>query len=155
MQLIYEQYQLVKSSRQVVFNFCNRLPIQQYVEKMNQQGASIRHLHLHVANTYVHWISGFAMSNKIVYYQPDEYENIAAVEAVYQEIDELVSGFIEAFPDPSQKIVSTLPGRDTMEFTMLQLFTHVITHEFHHKGQIMTMIRRAGHIPPDADIIRT
>jgi len=32
--------------------------------------------------------------------------------------------------------------------------THVMTHEFHHKGQIMTMGRMLGYTPPDADVIR-
>ncbi|WP_244950894.1 DinB family protein [Pedobacter suwonensis] len=36
----------------------------------------------------------------------------------------------------------------------LQLFTHVITHEFHHKGQIMSLSRHLGYTPVDADIIR-
>ena len=41
------------------------------------------------------------------------------------------------------------------EFTPLQLFTHTITHEFHHKGQVMSMSRLLGYVPVDADIIRT
>lgn len=32
--------------------------------------------------------------------------------------------------------------------------THVMTHEFHHKGKIMTMGRMLGYTPPDADVIR-
>jgi uncharacterized damage-inducible protein DinB len=43
----------------------------------------------------------------------------------------------------------------TLTLTPLQLFTHVITHEFHHKGQILTMSRTLGYIPVDTDVIRT
>ncbi len=39
--------------------------------------------------------------------------------------------------------------------TPLWLFTHTMTHEFHHKGQIATMGRMKGHIPPDLDLIMT
>ncbi len=43
----------------------------------------------------------------------------------------------------------------TMTLTPMHLYTHVITHEFHHKGQILTMSRLLGYIPVDTDVIRT
>ncbi len=36
----------------------------------------------------------------------------------------------------------------------LKLFTHVITHEFHHKGQILSLSRHLGYVRVDTDIIR-
>ncbi|RZL05047.1 MAG: hypothetical protein EOO89_27250 [Pedobacter sp.] len=41
-----------------------------------------------------------------------------------------------------------------IETDSYSIFTHVITHEFHHKGQSMTMSRLLGHTPPDTDILR-
>ncbi|TKC09723.1 DinB family protein [Pedobacter frigoris] len=41
-----------------------------------------------------------------------------------------------------------------METDAYGIFTDVITHEFHHKGQAMTMARLLGHIPPDTDVMR-
>ncbi len=38
--------------------------------------------------------------------------------------------------------------------TPFELFTHVITHEFHHKGQVLSLSRHLGYIPVDTDIIR-
>ena len=35
-----------------------------------------------------------------------------------------------------------------------KLFSHVITHEFHHKGQILSLSRHLGYIPVDTDIMR-
>jgi uncharacterized damage-inducible protein DinB len=49
---------------------------------------------------------------------------------------------------------NTLSRNRQVSATPLQLFTHLLTHEFHHKGQIMTMCRLLGHIPPDTDVIR-
>jgi uncharacterized damage-inducible protein DinB len=41
-----------------------------------------------------------------------------------------------------------------MTLSPLQLYTHVITHEFHHKGQMLSMSRILGYIPVDTDAIR-
>jgi uncharacterized damage-inducible protein DinB len=52
-----------------------------------------------------------------------------------------------------QKIAYELNNgsHDTSAF---QIFTHVITHEFHHKGQILSLSRHLGYTPVDTDIIR-
>lgn len=36
----------------------------------------------------------------------------------------------------------------------LKIFTHVITHGFHHKGQILSLNRHLKYAPVDTDIIR-
>ncbi|MCB0535444.1 MAG: hypothetical protein KDD14_24780 [Saprospiraceae bacterium] len=36
----------------------------------------------------------------------------------------------------------------------LRLFTHIVTHEFHHKGQILSLSRHLGYTPVDTDIMR-
>lgn len=38
--------------------------------------------------------------------------------------------------------------------TSLELFSHVITHEYHHKGQVLSISRHLGYTPVDTDIIR-
>ncbi|MNY69859.1 DinB family protein [compost metagenome] len=35
-----------------------------------------------------------------------------------------------------------------------KVFTHVITHEYHHKGQILSLSRHLGYTPVDTDIMR-
>jgi len=52
------------------------------------------------------------------------------------------------------RVLNIKNGSDKISVTLLQVFTHVITHEFHHKERIMPMGRKLGYIPPDADIIR-
>ena len=34
-----------------------------------------------------------------------------------------------------------------------QLLMHTVTHEFHHKGQVVAMLRQLGHAPQNTDIL--
>lgn len=43
---------------------------------------------------------------------------------------------------------------ENLKATPLMIFTHVTTHEFHHKGQIMPMCRQLGYPPPETDVYR-
>ena len=38
--------------------------------------------------------------------------------------------------------------------TPATIFADVTTHEFHHKGQILSISRHLGYVPVDTDIIR-
>ncbi|MCB0624495.1 MAG: hypothetical protein KDC43_11415, partial [Saprospiraceae bacterium] len=40
------------------------------------------------------------------------------------------------------------------EAEAFRLFTHVVTHEFHHKGQILSLTRHLGFVPVDTDVMR-
>lgn len=154
MELLHQQYELIRGSREVVFNFCEQIIPQHFVEEINQQGASLRHLQVHVANVYVHWLANFSMNKHKTYFEPELIKDIASVRNIFEEIDDLMTEFLRLYPEREQCIAGVLPGRDKMKFSVLTVFTHVITHEFHHKGQMMMLLRQLGHPPPDADIIR-
>lgn len=119
---------------------------------------SIRDLLVHIADTYRGWLGAFGLNQLRQPLEADNYTSFHEVQSLFDaQVDPLVAVFTHAFANtPDQPLTITLPGQGapTMTLTPLQLFTHVITHEFHHKGQIMTMSRLLGHIPPDTDVIR-
>lgn len=118
-------------------------------------GNNIRYLLVHIANTYKHWAANFAMKKDLPYADENNVKDIATIQKLFDEADELMMAFLDNFPDLDLQITNTVrSGTITITVTPLELFTHMITHEFHHKGQIMTMCRLLGHVPPDTDVIR-
>ena len=79
---------------------------------------------------------------------------MATIQQLFAEADILMMNFLDHFDDPDLTITNQVRSGKTVTVTVLELFTHMITHEFHHKGQIMTMCRLLGHVPPDTDAIR-
>ena len=156
MDILKEQYGLVKSSRAAVFEF-----IDAHVGKNLNTGVktfddrTIRYLLVHTANTYVHWLHNFAFKKQVGFADDLKFSNIELIKSLYENADNAVDTFLAAFSGRLDEVISgTLSGNRAASATPLQLFTHVITHEFHHKGQIMTMCRLLGYPPPDTDIIR-
>ncbi|QQK78224.1 hypothetical protein HUG15_07355 [Salicibibacter cibarius] len=74
---------------------------------------------------------------------------------VFEGVDDLVYEFLEEFNGQWEfGIKGNVPWqKEKEELTTLWLYTHVITHEFHHKGQIVSMSRNLGYIPEDTDLI--
>jgi uncharacterized damage-inducible protein DinB len=58
----------------------------------------------------------------------------------------------------NQPLLRKIPWREapeTVTFTPGKLLMHTITHEFHHKGQIVAMVRQMGYVPPNTDVLGT
>lgn len=157
MEILIQQYQLLQSSRQVLFQYLENLDLNHYTHEITSFGhGSIRNLQVHGASTYIHWLSRFALEKDIPYFDAAEVINPTAARQIYSEVDEQVSKFLEAFQGQvSIDITRKMGNGRLLTFTPLALFTHVLTHEFHHKGQIVSMSRHLGYTPPDTDMIRT
>jgi uncharacterized damage-inducible protein DinB len=154
--ILQQQYKLIRGSREVMLNFIEteigaslNTPIHAFEER------TIRYLLVHTANAYLQWLYNFAMGNTLELFNDEDFKTIDDIRSLYADTDDLVKSFLEKFADKlNNPISSTLSRNRKMTATPLEVFTHVTTHEFHHKGQVMTMCRLLGYLPPDTDIIR-
>ena len=62
--------------------------------------------------------------------------------------------FAAVYAEKLMQDIETSIGGKMLPASPLKLFTHVITHEFHHKGQILSLSRHLGYVPVDTDVIR-
>jgi len=155
--LLEQQYELVKGSREVVFQFCEKFSPEEYTKEINGIGrGSVRNLQVHIAYTYIYWLAEFAMKQSPSFPPYDTYKDFKSAIRVYENADKVVYQFIEKFKENLGLMFSGTSSSTKKNISVgaLELFTHVITHEFHHKGQMMSMGRMLGYTPPDADIIR-
>lgn len=150
------QYQLIKESRAVVFQFLESkvrddifLPVASFNDK------SIRYMLVHVANTYLAWVKNFAFGGNKAYFVEEEIADIVKLRGIFLEVDGFMDDFCRKYAEYPFKPVNGYKWPDKyIETDGYSIFTHVITHEFHHKGQSMTMSRLLGHIPVDTDVMR-
>ncbi len=157
-ELLKQQYELLKSSRQVLFAYCESIAPSDLAKEMEGFGhGSIRNLLTHIANVYIHWLQNFALSRTTAYNDKDTITDMKGIRQVFDRSDQCVDEFIKHYADQLDKpLTSVIPGKDkSLTTTPLTLFTHTLTHEFHHKGQIVSMSRQLGYIPVDTDMIRT
>jgi uncharacterized damage-inducible protein DinB len=150
-----EQYEHIKSSRNVLFDYCKTIAADDFTNQNSSfgRGGSIRNLLVHNANTYQFWIGQVALRKEMSFDDYETVRNIQDVEQLFEKINALMTEFIEKFGNSSAEIEYEIDGT-IGSATPLKLFTHVITHEFHHKGQILSLSRHLGYIPVDTDIIR-
>ena len=150
------QYRLVQASRKTLFDYCKRISNENFLNQNSSfgRGGSIRNLLVHIANTYEYWIVKHALDNDIAFTEYTSINDIDAVVEMFGLIDTEIIDFSHRYESSKLMPIDLKLNGVTKTTTPLELFTHVITHEFHHKGQILSLSRHLGYVPIDTDIIR-
>lgn len=155
-EVIETQYKMIRGSRNVLLDYCDSITPEHFITENGGfgRGGSMRNLLVHNGTTYQYWIGGHALGREMIYPIYDSIVTVKDIRNFYKNIDALVTEFIEHFKDDYNNPISTERDGKIITATPLEVFTHVITHEFHHKGQILSISRQLGYLPVDTDIMR-
>lgn len=153
--MLKQQYEYVLSSRNTLLTYIGTISQQDFLADNSSFGrGSIRNLLVHICQTYCAWIGERALGIKQDFLPFENYQNLSDCQSYFAQVDEYIGLFTEKFKGNEQQQIELERNGESLIVNPLKLFTHVITHEFHHKGQIMSLSRHLGYTPVDADIIR-
>lgn len=158
--VLRQQYELIKSTRQILFAFLEEIPLRELHAAVPDFGnGSIIRKHIHAADCYRYWLGSFAMQQKRADFSfasdhEREHADVPQVRDRFRSADEAVERFFVEFDGRwADKIANEVRWQEEpWGTTPLWLLTHTETHEFHHKGQIVSMARRLGYSPPGTDL---
>lgn len=153
--LLQQQYELVLGSRNTLMDYLATIDNTDFLKENSSFGrGSIRNLLVHICDTYASWIGERALKKQIIYLSYNNFNNIKDCSGYFKTIDNYINEFIAKQNNNYNALIEIPRNGEMLQISPLQLFTHVITHEFHHKGQIMSLSRHLNYTPVDADIIR-
>lgn len=156
MNILEAQYQTVRSSREALLLYCASIKPEHFILPIENFGhSSIRNLLVHVSNASLYWLVEFALKGRPKYTKPEEVAEVEKISQLFELVDLAMDEFLSNYSIHSPLIQGWVKwGKRDISISSVELFTHVITHEFHHKGQILSMSRQLGYTPIDTDIIR-
>ncbi|PDY46806.1 DinB family protein [Bacillus pseudomycoides] len=158
--VLKQQYSFIRSTREILFTFLEEIPLQKLHSTVPNFGSgSIIKTHIHVADCYRYWLGSFAFNQRRADFSfatdyEIEHSNVEKVRARFELADEIVKRFLDEFNARwFENIANEVKWqKEPWSTTPLWLLTHTETHEFHHKGQIVSMARHLGYIPPNTDL---
>ncbi|SFA48331.1 Uncharacterized damage-inducible protein DinB (forms a four-helix bundle) [Pedobacter suwonensis] len=153
--MLKQQYDFVLSSRNTLLTYVGQISEHDFLTNNSSFGrGSIRNLLVHICQTYCAWIGERALGIEQEFLPFERYQTLNDCQTYFEQADEYIALFAEKFKGNELHNMELVKNGAILIVNPLQLFTHVITHEFHHKGQIMSLSRHLGYTPVDADIIR-
>ncbi len=150
-------YSWVKRTRKMLFDYLETLPKEVYLqERPDFAYGSLRNIQAHIAGCYLFWVGGMGLKHEIDKSALENIADVAAMKHKFLEVDSVLEQAFTDFIDVDTIFEVVRPHRDTLAVSQRWLIMHPITHEFHHKGQLLALARVLGHpLPEDmfADLV--
>lgn len=147
-------YQWVRQTREPLITALEALGPERYrAPQATLAGDSVRDRHIHIAQCYIHWVARVGLEEDVPDPSVADFADPRAARAAFAAADGAVQCLLERFAgrvdEPFERTNRGFHGH----FTARWLIAHPITHEFHHKGQIVVVLRMFGLDPGDTDLI--
>ncbi|MCF6411575.1 DinB family protein [Pseudalkalibacillus salsuginis] len=156
----HKEYEWVKENREVLLDFCSKIDPNDFTREMVFGWQNVRDTLVHVANCYHAWLGSFVLLQTKKPITPRE--NLPAIgmeeiRVLFGNADTYVNEVLESYALKwDEPIVQPIPWRESSEaisMTPRKLLMHTVTHEYHHKGQIMAMARQMGYESLNTDVL--
>jgi len=131
------------------------LPEGSYTKELNGFGLpTIREQVVHLFGCEMRWI-GRVQLILPGDWKDEDWPSVAEAKILQQQAREGTLAYLSGLTDKqlNEAIEILSPGGDTMVETPAAVIHHVLTHAFHHKGQIVAMCRLLGYPAPDTDLL--
>jgi len=142
------------ASINLVLDHLSAIPGSDYGKEVPGFGfRTLRDQVIHIFNCegfWIHTLEGLPYGDR----RPEECQEVADARALQQVVSERTHAYLSNLTDQQLNANADLhfPDGDFAVRTPALVLHHVLTHAFHHKGQIVAMCRVLGHPAPDTDL---
>lgn len=161
--MLHKEYEWVRQTRGVLLDFCSELEPSDFTRQIDGFGfQSVRDTLVHIADCYNAWLGSFILlktKKPLTSKEKLQQIGLGEIKALFERADlyvnDVFEGLSHQMTEPIEREITWRDTGETLSITPGKLLMHVITHEFHHKGQIAAMTRLMGYEPPNTDVLGT
>jgi uncharacterized damage-inducible protein DinB len=145
------------------YNIAQRRRILKLLEQVDREDltrelgvgwGSIHGILVHLMNTEIYWIDTVLRGVETERVLSEECEDMDAISKHWSRVEEntrnLLSDVNEAY---LQNVQSVRWDGTIISFTVAKALLHVATHEIHHRGLVIGLLRQMGYDPPDVNML--
>jgi uncharacterized damage-inducible protein DinB len=141
-------------SLDLVLDHLSTMPANDHVREVSGFGfRTLREQAIHIFNCegfWVHTLQGLRYANRTL----DQWPVLADVRLLQKEVSQSTHAYLSTLTNQQLNADTELhfPDGDVAVRTPALVLHQVLTHAFHHKGQMVAMCRALGHPAPDTDL---
>ena len=114
---------------------------------------SLRNILVHLMDTEKFWIS-LVKGMEIEHFSPETFPTLDTVRKAWCDVERETRDYLETLNESQlQHVKSVVWNNNTINFTIGKALVHFVTHEIHHRGVIIGLLRQLGLEPPDVNML--
>jgi uncharacterized damage-inducible protein DinB len=139
--------------RDPLFQVLEKLDSAEFLKPTGAGKGSVRDILVHIMNAEKFWIA-FLKDIKTEMSDPEGFQDIQSIREAWSRVSVDTEEFIRNLgEDRLNHVRSVKSGNQTISFTMAKALLHMTTHETHHRGFLIGLIRQKGLEPPDVNML--
>ena len=136
-----------------LFDTLEQLNPKEFLKPTGAGKGSIRDILVHIMNAEKYW-TAFLKESEYHMSKPSEFPDIDSIRSEWSEAAAETEEFIRNLPEEHlHHVRSVRKGDRTISFTVVKALLHMTTHEIHHRGFLIGLIRQKGLEPPDVNML--
>lgn len=142
--------------RGLVIDSVRRLTSEDFRKNHGVGWGSIRDIMVHLVTTERYWIS-VLKDEETELVNTIDYQDLNRIAELWASTEKQTREYLKGLGDDHlhhvKSVVWPEEAPKTVSFTVRKALIHLATHEIHHRGLIVGMIRKMGHVPPVVDML--
>ena len=139
--------------REPLFQTLEELDSDEFVKPTGAGKGSVRDILVHIMNAEKFWIA-FLKGSEYEMSQPESFEDIKSIRDAWSRVSVETEEFVRDLPEDQLHHVKSVKSGDQMiSFTVAKALLHIVSHETHHRGFLIGLIRQKGLEPPDVNML--
>lgn len=130
---------------------------EQFNRDMGGSFRSVRDTLVHIYSAEWIWLARWQGGSPTGTLAPEMFPDLAAVRTAWREHESKMNAFLNGLDEDGikRRIEYKTTDGQSMAPVLWQMMQHVVNHASYHRGQVTTMLRQLGAIPPRSmDLIR-
>ena len=144
-------------------NFACREPLLEAVKQLSKEEFtrdlgvgrnSIRDILIHLVNTEIYWIDHVlgGITTELIFSK--DYADAESIWEAWKSVETTTREFLRDQNEGGlQHVKSVTWGDETVSFTVAKALLHLATHETHHRGLMVGLLRQLGYKAPDVNMM--
>ncbi len=139
--------------RDPLFQTLEQLDSAEFLEPTGAGKGSVRDILVHVMNAEKFWIT-FLSETEYQMSKSENFQDIQSIRDEWSRVSVDTEEFMRNLSEDQLLHVKSIKSRDqTISFTVAKALLHMTTHETHHRGFLIGLIRQKGLEPPDVNML--
>jgi uncharacterized damage-inducible protein DinB len=142
-------------ANELLLDAVSRLTREEFTRDLKNSFGSIRDTLVHVVWAEWIWLERWKGASPAIQFSPADFPDVERLRTRFREVAAERDAFLRGLA--GEALLQILEYRNLKEeswrYPLWQQLLHVVNHSTYHRGQVVTMLRQLGAVPPATDFL--
>ena len=152
---LQELFEFNRWANKEMLEAASKLSLEELSRDLHSSFPSVRDTLVHIMWAEWIWLRRWKGESPQLRFQAEDFPEVAVIKTRWLEVQAEQMPFVKSVTESNlQRSLSYVNLRgETWTYALWRMMVHLVNHSSYHRGQIVTMFRQLGQVPPATDFL--